>query len=330
MAQKRSSFKKSRIGIALGSGSARGWAHIGVLRSLEEQGIVPDIVCGSSVGALVGAAAATGCMNRLETWIRELKRVDVVGYMVRSFMRSESIQSEKYLGEIFGQALAETRIEDLPKRFGSIATDLDTGQEVWLRKGSLLSAISPSIAFPGLLNPVHHDGRWLVDGGLVNPVPVSLCRALGADIVIAVNLNGDLLGRNRYGPVDSRDGRKSASSRDLWEKLALPFRKKRGETIPVSTESEPEPIPPGLLEVVTGAINIMQDRITRSRMAGDPSDLTLAPHLSHIGLLDYHRSDEAIREGRACVERSLPALDDLLRRGGAWSEENSFRRFSDA
>ncbi|MCL4461758.1 MAG: patatin-like phospholipase family protein [Nitrospirae bacterium] len=330
MVRTRSSVRKSRIGIALGSGSARGWAHIGILRALEEKGIVPDILCGSSVGALVGAAAATGCMNRLEAWIRELKRVDVVGYMVRSFMRAESIQSEKYLGEIFGQTLSDVRIEDLPKRFGSIATDLDTGQEVWLRKGFLLSAISPSIAFPGLLNPVHHDGRWLVDGGLVNPVPVSLCRALGADIVIGVNLNGDLLGRNRYGPVETRNGKKTGPNHDLWERLALPFRKKRGEEDSAEAEKEPEPIPPGFLEVVTGAINIMQDRITRSRMAGDPSDLTLSPHLSQVGLLDYHRSEEAIREGRACVERSLPALEDLLRRGGAWSEETSFKRFSDS
>ena len=315
--KQRITSKRARIGVALGSGSARGWAHIGIIRTLESRGIFPDIYCGSSVGALVGAAAASGRLDRLEVWIRQLKRVDVVGYMIRSFMKAESIQSEKYLGEIFGNTLSDALIEDLPNRFGSVATDLDTGQEVWLRKGRLLSAISPSIAFPGLLNPVHHDGRWLVDGGLVNPVPVSLCRALGADIVIAVNLNGDLVGRNRYGPVESRAGKKSASDRDLWEKLALPFRKKRNS---VSEESEeaPEPLPPGLLEVVTGAINIMQDRITRSRMAGDPPDLTLSPHLSHIGLLDYHRSEEAILEGKACVERSLPAVEDLLRRGGAW------------
>ncbi len=315
--KKKSPVSRPRLGLALGSGSARGWAHIGVIRSLEKQGIEPDIICGSSVGALVGAAYASGHLDLLEKWVENLKWADVLGYMVRSFVGKESIQSQKQLAAIFGEQIGTVLVEELPKIFGAVATDLNTGQEIWLRRGPLLNSLSPSIAYPGLLNPVYYEGRWLVDGALVNPIPVSLCRALGADIVIAVNLNGDLLGKNRYRPVDPEppaDPVKAEHELDLWERLTSTFRNNR------SKETDPSPgnddgetqYAPRIFEVVTGAINIMQDRITRSRMAGDPPDISLTPHLSQIGHLEFHRSEEAILEGKASVERMLPALEDLL------------------
>ncbi|MHB1605747.1 MAG: patatin-like phospholipase family protein [Leptospirales bacterium] len=309
---------RPRIGLALGSGSARGWAHIGVIRGLEKLGIEPDVVCGSSVGALVGAAYASGHLNLLEEWLKNLKWGDILRYMVRSFMGKESIQSQKELSAIFGNKIETVLIEDLSKDFGAVATDLDTGQEIWLRKGPLLSSISPTIAIPGLLNPIYYEGRWLMDGGLVNPVPVSLCRALGADIVIAVNLNGDLLGKNRFQPVvpdPPQDPAKAAEEMDLWERLTGTFRNNRKKkTKPLDPEEKLNQYAPKMFEVITGAINIMQDRITRSRMAGDPPDISLSPHLSHIGLLEFHRSEDAILEGKACVERMSPVLEDLIRR----------------
>ncbi|MHB8422864.1 MAG: patatin-like phospholipase family protein [Leptospirales bacterium] len=309
---------RPRIGLALGSGSARGWAHVGVIRGLEKLGIEPDVVCGSSVGALVGAAYASGHLNLLEEWLNKLKWGDILRYMVRSFMGKESIQSQKELSAIFGNKIETVLIEDLPKDFGAVATDLDTGQEIWLRKGPLLSSISPTIAIPGLLNPIYYEGRWLMDGGLVNPVPVSLCRALGADIVIAVNLNGDLLGKNRFQPVvpdPPQDPAKAAEEMDLWERLTGTFRNNRKKkTKPLDPEEKLNQYAPKMFEVITGAINIMQDRITRSRMAGDPPDISLSPHLSHIGLLEFHRSEDAILEGKTCVERMSPVLEDLIRR----------------
>lgn len=319
MTKVKKKSKKVRIGLALGSGSARGWAHIGIIRALEEHGIEPDIVCGSSVGALVGAAYASGQLNMLEEWLKKLKWAHILRYMVHAFVGKESIQSQKELSAIFGNKIETVMIEDLPKGFGSVATDLDTGQEIWLRKGSLLSSISPTIAIPGLLNPIYYEGRWLMDGGLVNPVPVSLCRALGADIVVAVNLNGDLLGKNRYHPVSPDpplDPAKAAQDIDLWERLTGTFRNNRKEKTekPLEPDEKLNQYAPKMFEVITGAINIMQDRITRSRMAGDPPDISLSPHLSHIGLLEFHRSEDAILEGKVCVERMLPVLEDLIRR----------------
>ncbi|MHB1286592.1 MAG: patatin-like phospholipase family protein [Leptospirales bacterium] len=314
--RQKSIFSKSRLGLALGSGSARGWSHIGVIRALEEQGFEPDIVCGTSVGALVGAAYASGHLDLLERWVEELKWADVLGYMVRAFVGQESIQSKNQLAGIFGENIGTMLIEDLPKGFGAVATDLDTGQEVWFRKGSLLGALSPSIAYPGLLNPIFFDGRWLVDGALVNPVPVSLCRALGADIVIAVNLNGDLLGKNHDRP-DSPDSIEKwirpEREPDFWSRLIAPFMNLRDKKKDSSAEYvEENEYPPKLFEVISGAINIMQDRITRSRMAGDPPDLSITPRLSQIGHLEFHRSEEAILEGKRSVERMLPALEDIL------------------
>lgn len=289
------------VGLALGSGSARGWAHVGVIGALEQAGIRPDLVCGTSIGALVGAAYAAGELERLEQWLLGLGLKEVVAFMDVSL--SSGLLKGERLMDFFRRNFADRPIEELTMPFAAVATSLRTGAEVWLRHGSSLDAVRASIALPGLFAPTVREGSVLVDGGLVNPVPVSLARAMGADIVIAVDLGSDILGRPRrvHPPVEALAGEVGEWIRKLQGNLAA--------LIPVNSPDEPKM--PSMLDVLAASINIMQVRISRSRMAGEPPDLVVAPRLAHFGLLDFHRAKEAIEEGKRAVERvahNLPAL----------------------
>ncbi len=308
-----------KIGLALGSGSARGWAHVGVIEALAERGIEPQVVAGTSIGALVGAAHVSGNLQRLHEWLLTLTRMDVISLMDPSWLGGGLIEGEK-LFDFFRDYMRDGRIEDLDIPFGAVATELENGREVWLREGLLSEAVRASIALPGLFTPAKKDGKWYIDGGLVNPVPVSLCRAMGADVVIAVNLNGDILGRHlrhngREREDDRSQGRLSEAliENELWQKYSSRLRELLGrERLPDWLDFRREG--PGLFEVMATAINIMQDRITRSRMAGDPPELLIAPRLSHIQLMEFERASEAIEEGRRAVARMEDAIDLLLAR----------------
>jgi NTE family protein len=281
------------VGLALGSGSARGWSHVGVIRALEQIGIRPDLVCGTSVGALVGAAYAAGKLDRFEQWLLELKVADIVGFMDFS-LRSGLFKGQRMM-DFFRRHFDDRPIESLQLPFGAVATALQTGAEVWLRSGSTLDAVRASIALPGVFAPVTRDDVVLVDGGLANPVPVSLARAMGADIVIAVDLGTDILGRHiRPDPPPAwLSGLISSWVSKLKDSMGLP------ETTPCPDM----PALPSLSDVIASSINIMQVRISRSRLAGDPPDVTVEPRLAHFRLLDFHRGKEAMEEGRRAVER---------------------------
>ncbi len=306
---------RPRIGLALGSGAARGWSHIGVIRALAEIGIEPHIVCGCSIGAVVGAAYAAGNLGRLEGWVRSLSMLELVRFFELSWSRSGFVDTDRLDETLVATVCGEhVRIEDLTRPFAAVATDLATGREMWLTEGPVLRAVWSSISLPGLFPPVRHLHRWLVDGGLVNPVPVSLCRALGADLVIAVNLNGDIVGKHfRPRPHAPADGHQSNGNGDVlgavketlkgYSAALLPGTRGRGNGAP------------GTLDAIAGSINIVQDRITRSRMAGDPPDVLLAPKLAHVGLLEFHRAGETIEEGRQAVRRLRPEIEHVLGNG---------------
>lgn len=285
---------RPRLGIALGSGSARGWAHIGVLRALQEAGIEPDVVCGTSIGAFVGAAYASGDLDKLETWVGGLSRRDVLGFFDVSL--SGGLIKGAKLFDFAATSFIDNSFADLDRPFACVATDLATGREIWLREGSVAAAVRASIALPGLFSPQLLNDRFLVDGGLVNPVPVSLCRVLDAEIVIAVDLGMDMLTT-----LQRRNGKPAAAGGGWRNTVGRWFGS--GEDVPVL---------PSLGDVVSNSIAIMQGRISRSRMAGEPADVLIAPRLGQLNLLDYHRADEAIAAGRKATEHALPLLRTLL------------------
>lgn len=309
------------LGLALGGGSARGWAHIGVLSALAQHGIEPAIVCGTSAGALVGGIWAAGRLPELEAWVGRLTRRDVVALLDFTMARGGAIGGRKLI-ELYRRQIGDLSIEDLPHRFAAVATELETGSEVWLQHGPLLHAIRASISLPGMFTPVLADGRWLVDGGLVNPVPVTLCRALGAEIVIAVDLHGSA-GRPEHRPrAEShpavvRDGR-------WWQALSRLRRRAEdaaGEEAAAELPDTPEA--PSTRAVIAAALDIMQARISRSRLAGDPPDLLLSPTVRHIAPLDFACGQPTIDEGYDVVRRMLPAIRDLL---GLEAEESDVAR----
>ncbi|MEN8170199.1 MAG: patatin-like phospholipase RssA [Pseudomonadota bacterium] len=299
---------QTKIGLALGSGSARGWAHIGVIRALEEQGIKPDIVTGCSIGSLVGAAYAGGHLNILEHWVNKLSFLDVVR-LLDVKLSGGLIQGDSLMSS-FSDKIAQLNIEQLPIPFAAVATDLNSGREVWLQNGALPTAVRASLALPGLFSPVELDNRWLVDGGLTNPVPVSLCRAMGAEIIIAVNLNSDIVGKHLHIAKEKTEHEERDLFAQMLDKVSDSLKDTRMSQWINSIEQQREV--PGLFEVMASAINIMQDRITKSRMAGDPPDVLLSPRLGKLGLLEFDRAEEAIAEGFDSVRRMLPAIQHAL------------------
>ncbi|HEB90192.1 MAG TPA: patatin [Deltaproteobacteria bacterium] len=326
-----------RVGLALGSGAARGWAHIGVIRALEAAGIVPEIIAGTSVGAIVGGAYVSGQFDEFEAWVRALDRSNVVRNLDLSF-RGGLFKGTQFF-DFMSPKLPDRDIETLERPFAAVATDLENGREIWLREGSLHSALRASVAMPGLITPARRDGRWLVDGGLVNPVPVSLCRAMGAETVIAVDLNTTLLRRTLTppGPDETRtehEDRIEAGANAAEDGGSIEGAAAEGEVegspVPAAESSRlrrsievwarelrdriggeggnSQQTLPSLYEVLANSLNIMQIRITRSRMAGDPPELLITPQLATFALLDLDRGDEAIREGERAAHQALASM----------------------
>ena len=300
----REGGRSPRLGIALGSGSARGWAHIGVLEGLLALGLEPQVIAGTSIGALVGAAYAAGRLEALKEWALGLTRLEVLRLLDARL--SGGLMRGNRVMDALGKLLEERDIESLPIPFGAVATDMATGREIWLRKGSLLGSVRASSGIPGLFSPSRVDGSWLVDGGLVNPVPVSLCHALGAELVIGVDLSATRTiyhraARGRLAPPHEEHGEASQLER-LGARIGGWFRSSEGD----------EDGQPGILDVVGASLNIMQDRITRSRMVGEPPACVLAPQVESLELMDFHRAGEAIAAGRAAVQAAEAALRRLL------------------
>jgi NTE family protein len=294
--------RKLRIGLALGSGSARGWAHIGAIRALEEKGVKPDVICGTSIGALVGAVYASGELDQLEAWVTGLAWTKVVRLMDITW-KGGLIRGQR-LFNLFRATFQDVDISQLSVPFGAVATELSTGREIWLRHGKLLDVVRASIATPGLFTPVVQDGMILVDGGLVNPVPVSMCRALGAEIVIAIDLSWGKLGAYRN---MGRDLPVQPAQAPGWLERVRP-----GWLGGVRSKGE-EPAIPSIFEVFNTALDIVEQRVARSRLSGEPADVLITPLLPNFGTMEYHRAKEAIAEGRVAVERMMPLIEQVVR-----------------
>ena len=293
-----------KVGLALGSGSARGFSHIGIIECLLDNNITPDVVAGTSIGAIVGAAYASGHLKRIRKEALAINRLNWTTFFNPSFSIDGWINVRQMQLFLLKSGISRKEmIENLKIPFGTVTCDLMTGKERWITKGPVFNAVWPSMAMPGVFPPVRsQDDRWYIDGGIVNPVPVSLCRALGADVVIAVNLNNDLLRRSDFRAEEKKPGelaRIFAKAKNL-----LPKNKKAKEE-----ENEPHP---DFFETVSRSINIAQDRITKTRLAGDPPEIILCPKVSEIGLLETYRAKEAIFAGYKCAEANIEAIKNAV------------------
>ncbi len=304
------SIRRPVIGLALGGGAARGLAHIGIIRTLVSHGILPDVVVGTSIGGVVGGVYAAGQLDALEEWARGLQPRKILGYLDIRLNGSGLIGGDKLAAQL-ERAIGGTLIEDLPLKFATVATEVRTGHEIWLTHGRMVEAMRASYALPGIFSPVLVGDRWLVDGALVNPVPVSAARALGAEIVIAANLSSDVFTHSTtifsHGPAA-----------DPPPVLIEPAPPKRGFGKLFSAERTMKREffgaggRPGISSVMVDAFNIMQDRITRARLAGDPPDLLITPRVGQIGWFDFHRAEDLIAFGARAAERAIESIQEAI------------------
>jgi len=306
--------KRAPIGLALGGGVARGWAHIGAMRALIEAGIRPDIIAGTSIGAIVGAAYLSGKLDVLEKWARSLNRRKMMGYMDVRWGGSGFIRGER-LARILNHYMGDVQIENLDRKFAAVACDLRSGYEVWLQRGPIVPAIRASYALPGAFEPVKVDGRFMIDGALVNPVPVSACRALGAHMVIAISLNGDAFGpMGSSHEINLNEFETEEEHADPFELASQSLNKLRPDRLLLkSMVGEVKPgKTPKIGSVMMGTLNIVMDRISRSRLAGDPPDVFVAPRIGHIGMLEFTKADELIERGYAAMQHEIPLIRSVM------------------
>ncbi|WP_431222283.1 patatin-like phospholipase RssA [Serratia sp. L9] len=300
-------MRKVKIGLALGAGAAKGWAHIGVINALRKLGIEADIVAGCSVGALVGAAFASHRLPVMEQWVRSFSYWDVIKLMDLSWQRGGLLRGERVFNAV-GQLLKVDDFAECALKFGAVTTNLSTGRELWMTKGDIHQAIRASCSMPGLLAPVWHEGYWLVDGALVNPVPISLTRAMGADIVIAVDLQHDahLMQQDLFS-VHSEQDHQPANSADPGN-----WRERLRERINSITLKKTN-FTPTAMEIMSTSIQMLENRVKRTRMASDPPDVLIQPYCPQISTLDFHRASEAIEAGRLAVEKQIDILAPLIK-----------------
>ena len=328
-----------KIGLALGAGAARGWTHIGIIEALEKLGVKIDVVAGCSIGAYVGAAYASGKLEGLKEWACSLSDWQVLALMGVGLRRGGIASGQKVFDKLASE-FCESTYEDMLKPFAAVATDLYTGREVVFNSGPIGDTIQASCAIPALFAPVAHGDRWLVDGAVVNPVPVNLCRQLGADFVIAVNLNADFrplrleklrqdheeiqrktedfftkrqnVLRQWFSPdnkeekaLEKKDEKDSVSAGNVKteEGIASDVIEKVEEELTEVPAKVNKRNPPGIMSVMSSSLEILQARVTRSRLAGDPPDILIEPQLTDVGIMEFHRAEELCAKGEETIAR---------------------------
>ncbi|GGW88708.1 patatin-like phospholipase RssA [Alteromonas halophila] len=285
-----------KVGIALGAGAARGWTHIGIIQALEKLGVKIDVVAGCSIGAYVGAAYASGRLEPLKQWASSLSEWQVLSLMGVGIRRGGIASGQKVFDKLASDFTVPTFAE-MEKPFAAVATDLYSGREVIFNEGDVGDSIQASCAIPALFSPIAYEDRWLVDGAVVNPVPVNLCRQLGADFVIAVNLNADFRPQ-RLEKLRIEHEEIQKKTDDFFTKSQNVVRQW------FSPETKPNKVsPPGILSVMSSSLEILQARVTRSRLAGDPPDVLIEPQLTDVGLMEFHRCEELCVRGEETVNR---------------------------
>lgn len=310
-----------KLGLVLGSGAARGWAHFGVLKGLEEMGLKPDAIAGCSVGALVGGAYLLGVMEEFGAWARELKPLSALQSFTFGVSRGGLVNTAPAFMAFTG---FDRNIEDLDVKFGAVAADLGTGEEVWLTEGSVIEAARASSAIPVMFHSVRREGRWLVDGALANPTPVSLARHLGADVVISVDLNAVPRVLHRF------SGRKDSASQ-LFDAAPSDAPPAGGEPIlgpsvsklvketrslidrQIEMAKQKSLSRPKLFETAYAAADIFQMQLSRARAYAEPPDISLEPDVRHAMPNAFDRADEFIAEGRRALFAKQAEIEALMK-----------------
>jgi NTE family protein len=338
------------VGLALGSGGARGWAHIGVIRALEAADISVDAIAGASIGALVGAVHAAGELDALETLVRELTWREIVSYFDVVFPTSGLLDGNRVY-DLLSEHLQALKIEKARIPFCCVATDLSRGQEICLNQGRMVDAVRASISIPGIFTPFEKDGTLLGDGGIVNPVPVSVARRMGVEVVVAVNLNcgaeanpdlepgGDSQtgsdspeGQTPPPDVDpataalgkpNTDGKaaetEAASQEESGPAIQLLTRLRDNYATMQETLQEkingwmPEgDRGPNIFDVIGMSLNVMEQHITQSQLAMHPPDILIQPPLMDYSIFDFHQAADIIQLGYEYTQRQIPELKRLL------------------
>ena len=295
--------EKPFIAFALGGGAAKGWAHIGMLTFLQEAGIHPDFICGTSMGSVAGGCFAAGRLDELKEFAFSMTKRRMFSFI--DVRLGGGIIKGNHLVVELTKYLGDTQFSDLKIPFVSIATELATGHEIWLRDGEIVPAMRASFAIPGVISPLNIEGRWLTDGALVNPIPVSVCRAFGARIVIAFGLTSAVyLARNQT--EDYHDQNVMKNKHEMVELV----KSIRSGLHKVKT---PEP---SIGSVTLASFNIMQDRIARTRLAGDPPDAMITPNVAHIGSFDFHKAEELYDLGYDAARKALPSILNAIKTVG--------------
>jgi len=309
--------QRKTVGLVLGCGSSRGWAHIGVIEALEEAQVPIDFIVGCSVGAYVGAIYASGCIRSLKDFVLKMDGKRVFSYFDIVLPRSGLLNGSKRLKELF---CIHTDMQDFSEfniPVMMVATDLETGQKVVLKSGNILNALRASISIPGLFAPARIKDRWLVDGGLVDPVPVSVAISMGADIVIAVDLSSGNVSKikrikqkaqKEQAPLAHTENRNELIKKlsVYYESAELSFKSKINELFRREADI------PDIIETVTTSINIMQNRITRVNLAVTPPDILIQPHLGDLKMLDFDQVEHTIAEGYMSAKDKMGEIATLL------------------
>ena len=296
-----------KVGLVLGSGSSRGWAHIGVIEALQDAGIPIHLVAGCSVGAFVGAIFASGGLELLKRYVIDMDGERMFSFSDLTLIRSGLLDGDKKLRELFCMHSDKKNFDELAIPLKVAATDMHSGSQVVLDSGDLLKALRASMSYPGLFAPISHKGRWLIDGGVVDPVPVGIARAMGADMVIAVNLDSELVSRRRHPKTETvPEIKRPVVRNEFLKKLAARYEvveKKIRERLEL--QKKKEPTPPGTRQVINAAVGLMQDRITRVNFAVNPPDILITPRLGDLKMLDYDQVEHAIEEGYIATQNKI-------------------------
>jgi NTE family protein len=301
-----------RVALVLGAGGARGLAHIGVVQAIEARGYEVAGIAGASMGALVGGIYAAGRLDDYSDWARGLQRSDVLRLLDFAFGYPGLIRGERVIGAL-RELVGEHLIEDLPIPYTAVATDLARQREVWLTRGKLFDAIRASIAIPMIFTPHVLDGRELVDGGLLSPVPIAATRQMRVDRVIAVDVNGPVSWINpglepRHEEIDAGSGERVGGANDddspsatlrermasLWEGLG-----KSGSPKPDKSR--------GVMDLMSRSLDTMQAHMARVQLAQDPPDLLIRISREEATFYEFWRAAELVEKGREAAEKALDA-----------------------